>query len=119
MLPNQVQMMETSVPKLQRPEPTGPSEEQARMLKKAQRESRKSFSNPLGLTDNGLSTMGGISKGVSMTADLAKNFIDVDEDSNFAGQQAVGDALMSSGNPYVMAAGAAFKALSAIDQATG
>lgn len=123
MLPNQVQMMEASVPKLQRPEPTGPSEEQTRMLEKAQRkaerESRKSFGNPLGLTDNGLSTMGGISKGVSMTTDLAKNFIDVDEDSNFAGQQAVGDALMSSGNPYAMAAGAAFKALSAIDQVTG
>ena len=43
----------------------------------------------------------------------SKNFIDVDEDSNFAGQQAVGDALMASGNPYAMAAGAAFKALSA------
>lgn len=123
MLPNQVQMMEASVPKLQRPEPTGPSEDQARMLEKAQRkaerESRKSSGNPMGLSSSGMSAMSGISKGVSMTTDLAKNFIDVDEDSNFAGQQAVGDALMSSGNPYVMAAGAAFKALSAIDQATG
>ena len=123
MLPNQVQMMEASVPKLQRPAPTGPSDDQTRVLEKAQRkverESRKSSGNPMGLTDNGLSTMGGISKGVSMATDLAKNFIDVDEDSNFAGQQAVGDALMSSGNPYAMAAGAAFKALSAIDQVTG
>lgn len=124
MLPNQVQMMEASVPKLQRPEPTGPSEDQARMLEKAQRKANvqeakrnKSGGNPLGL-NNGEAAIGAI-KGISMTSDLAKNFIDVDEDSNFAGQQAVGDALMSSGNPYVMAAGAAFKALSAIDQATG
>jgi hypothetical protein len=54
-----------------------------------------------------------------MTTDIAKNFIPVDQDSNFSGQQAVGDALMSSGNPYAMIAGAAFKTLSAIDQATG
>lgn len=123
MLPNQVQMMEASVPKLQRPEPTGPSEDQARMLEKAQRkverESRKSSGNPVGLSSSGMSAMSGISKGVSMTTDLAKNFIDVDEDSNFAGQQAVGDALMASGNPYAMAAGAAFKALSVIGEATG
>lgn len=96
---------------------------QMQMLEKAQRKSQRqtdrSFGNPIGLSDNGLSTMSGISKGVSMATDLTKNFIDVDEDSNFTGQQAVGDALMASGNPYAMAAGAAFKALSAIDQATG
>lgn len=75
--------------------------------------------NPKGLSEKGQKTMGGIAKGASMATDLAASFIDVDEDSNFQGQQAVGDALMSSGNPYAMAAGAAFKALSAIDQATG
>ena len=31
----------------------------------------------------------------------------------------VGDMLMNSGNPYAMAAGAAFKGLSAMDQALG
>lgn len=123
MLPNQIQMMEASVPKLQRPVPTGPSDDQTRMLEKAQRkaerESRKSSGNPMGLTNNGLSTMGGISKGVSMTTDLAKNFIDVDEDSNFAGQQAVGNALMSSGNPYAMMAGTIWNTLSTVDQVLG
>ena len=87
--------------------------------KRAARIERKSFSNPLGLSDSGLNTMKGISSTTNIVTDVAKNFIDVDEDSNFQGQQAVGDALMSSGNPYAMAAGAAFKALSAIDQVTG
>lgn len=75
--------------------------------------------NPIGLSEEGQKIMGGISKGVSVATDVASSFIDVDEDSNFAGQQAVGDALMASGNPYAMAAGAAFKALSFVDQATG
>ena len=59
------------------------------------------------------------SQAISIASDVAQNFVDVDQDSNFQGQQAVGDALMSSGNPYAMAAGAAFKALSVVDQATG
>lgn len=75
--------------------------------------------NPKGLSEKGQKTMGNIAKGASMVTDLAASFVDVDEDSNFAGQQAVGDALMASGNPYAMAAGVAFKALSVIDQATG
>jgi hypothetical protein len=76
--------------------------------------------NPVGLkSDKAKSITSGIASGLSTATNLASNFIDVDEDSNFAGQQAVGDALMSSGNPYAMAAGAAFKALSAIDQVTG
>lgn len=77
----------------------------------------KSGGNPLGL-NNGEVAIGAI-KGISMATDLAKNFIDVDEDSNFAGQQAIGNALMSSGNPYAMAAGAAWNALSVVDQALG
>ena len=83
------------------------------------RNENMSLGNPLGLSESGISAMGNIAKGVSTVTDVAKSFIDVDEDSNFSGQQAVGDALMSSGNPYAVAAGAAFKALSAIDQATG
>lgn len=81
---------------------------------------RQAAGQPTGLkSDKAKSITGGVAKGLSAATSLASNFVDVDEDSNFAGQQAVGDALMSSGNPYAMAAGAAFKALSAIDQVTG
>lgn len=76
--------------------------------------------NPTGLnSERGSSIAGGISKGISAATSIASNFIDIDEDSSFQGQQAVGDALMSSGNPYAMIAGAAFKGLSFMDQALG
>ena len=63
---------------------------------------QKAGGNPLGL-NNGEATIGTI-KGASLATNLASGFVDVDEDSNFAGQQAVGNALMASGNPYAMAA---------------
>jgi hypothetical protein len=66
-----------------------------------------------------LSAMSGISNAVSGLTDIATSFIDVDENSSFKQQQMVGDMLMKSGNPYAMAAGAAFKGLSAMDQALG
>lgn len=66
-----------------------------------------------------LSAMSGVSTAVSGLTDLATSFIDVDENSSFQQQQMVGDMLMKSGNPYAMAAGAAFKGLSAMDQALG
>lgn len=66
-----------------------------------------------------LSAMSGISNAVGGLTDLATSFIDVDENSSFQQQQMVGDMLMKSGNPYAMAAGAAFKGLSAMDQALG
>lgn len=66
-----------------------------------------------------LSAMSGISNAVSGLTDLATSFIDVDENSSFQQQQMVGDMLMKTGNPYAMAAGAAFKGLSAMDQALG
>ena len=66
-----------------------------------------------------LNAMSGISNAVSGLTDLATSFIDVDENSSFQQQQMVGDMLMKSGNPYAMAAGAAFKGLSAMDQAFG
>lgn len=56
---------------------------------------------------------------VSGLTDFATSFIDVDENSSFQQQQMAGDMLMKSGNPYAMAAGAAFKGLSAMDQALG
>lgn len=66
-----------------------------------------------------LSAMSGISNAVSGITDMASSFIDVDENSSFKQQQMVGDMLMKSGNPYAMAAGAAFKGLSIMDQALG
>ena len=66
-----------------------------------------------------LNAMSGVSNAVSGLTDLATSFIDVDENSSFHQQQMVGDMLMKSGNPYAMAAGAAFKGLSAMDQALG
>ena len=79
---------------------------------------RQAAGQPTGLkSDKAKSITGGVAKGLSAATSLASNFVDVD--ANFAGQQAVGNALMSSGNPYAMAAGAAWNALSVIDQATG
>lgn len=66
-----------------------------------------------------LSAMSGISSAVSGITDIASSFIDVDENSSFHQQQMVGDMLMKTGNPYAMAAGAAFKGLSMMDQALG
>ena len=66
-----------------------------------------------------LSAMSGVSNAIGGLTDLATSFIDVDENSSFKQQQMVGDMLMKSGNPYAMAAGAAFKGLSVMDQALG
>lgn len=65
------------------------------------------------------SVMSGISSTVSNITDLASSFVDVDENSSFQQQQMVGDMMLRSKNPYVMAAGAAFKGLSVMDQALG
>lgn len=40
------------------------------------------------------------------------------DDTNFAGQQAIGDTLIKSGNPYAAIAGVAYKALSSVAEAT-
>lgn len=96
-----------------------PSKEQQRTIKKMERDARKSLGNPLGMTDTGMSIMGGVAKGASLATNLASGFVDIDQDSNFQGQQTVGNALMASGNPYAMAAGAAWNALSVMDQALG
>ena len=66
-----------------------------------------------------LSAISGVSNVVGKLTDVASSFIDVDENSSFKEQQMVGDMLLKSGNPYAMAAGAAFKGLSAMDQALG
>ena len=59
---------------------------------------------------------------LSSATDIASSFIDRDTTKNPTGydqQQQIGNALMASGNPYAMAAGAAFKAVSAISEAVG
>lgn len=98
----------------------GYTRESYRADKKEYREAAIAAGQPVGIaSEQGKKITGGITKGLSMATDVATNFIDVDPDSNFKGQQAFGDALMSTGNPYAMIAGAAFKTLSAVDQATG
>ena len=64
----------------------------------------------------------GISTGAKVggaATDIISSQIDVAEDTGFQQQQAIGDALIKSGNPYAAAAGVAYKALSAIGEATG
>lgn len=104
------------------------------MMQKQEAATRKAFSESIDAqrskgSDGGgskgsgkglnLNAMSGVSNAVSGLTDLATSFIDVDENSSFQQQQMVGDMLMKSGNPYAMAAGAAFKGLSAMDQALG
>ena len=72
-----------------------------------------------GLSEKGVGIIGAVSKGAGMLTDMAKSAIDVDENSSFNQEQAVGDALLSSGNPYAMAAGAVVKLNSAMNQALG
>lgn len=67
-------------------------------------------------------TAQGIYSGIGAAASLAGSFIDRDTTKNPTGyntQQAIGDVLLKSGNPYAMAAGVAYKALSGIAEATG
>lgn len=93
---------------------------QYREDKKQNKLEMQAAGQPVGLkSEKAQSITGGVAKGLSAATSIASNFVDVDEDSNFAGQQAVGNALMSSGNPYAMAAGAAWNALSVMDQALG
>ena len=64
----------------------------------------------------------GLTNGISMATDIATQFIDRDTKHNPTGfdtQQKIGDALIKSGNPYAMVAGAAYKAISGIAEATG
>ena len=66
-----------------------------------------------------LSAMSNISSAIGGISDIASSFVDVDDNSSFQQQQMVGDMLINSGDPYAMAAGAAFKGLSVMDQAFG
>lgn len=81
---------------------------------------RKAVGQPIGIhSEHGQNITSGITQGIGMGTDLASQFIDVEENSSFKQQQMVGDALLKSGNPYAMIAGAAVKTLSATDQALG
>lgn len=91
-----------------------------RAARREQRKENRSFANPLGMSEQGLNTMGGIAQGVNAAAYIANTLVDSKAvNSNAQGQQAIGNALMQSGNPYLMAAGAAYNALSVIGEATG
>lgn len=82
-------------------------------------DNRQKHGNTPGLSGNA-------SAGISMGANIAGGVTDmltsnmkVDENSAFNQQQAVGDMLLKSGNPYAAIAGVALKAGSAMDQALG
>lgn len=67
-------------------------------------------------------TAQGIYSGIGTAASLAGSFIERDTTKNptgFQTQQSIGDVLLKSGNPYAMAAGVAYKALSGVAEATG
>lgn len=67
-------------------------------------------------------TAKGIYKGIGAAADIGSSFIERDVTKNPTGfdtQQKIGDALLSSGNPYAMLAGAAYKTLSGVAEQFG
>lgn len=67
-------------------------------------------------------TAKGIYKGIGTAADIGSSFIERDATKNPTGfdtQQKIGDALLSSGNPYAMLAGAAYKTLSGVAEQFG
>lgn len=70
-----------------------------------------------GLSERGAGVMSAVSKGAGMATDLMTSMIDVDKNSSFETEQALGDGLLQSGNPYAMAAGAVVKFNSALNQA--
>lgn len=67
------------------------------------------------------STLGGIAQGVGFATNILNGFIDHKggDDTNESGQQAIGNALMSSGDPTAMVVGAVWNGLSAIGSASG
>lgn len=100
-------------------EPVDYTREMYREDKKINKAVRESEGQGVGLSSKGTGIMGAAAKGAGMLTDVAKSAIDVDENSSFNQEQALGDALMSSGNPYAMAAGAVVKLNSAMNQALG
>lgn len=87
--------------------------------KSPERKTKQSGSFGQALSSN---TAQGIYKGIGAVTDIGTQFIDRDTTKNPTGfdtQQKIGDALLQSGNPYAMAAGAAYKMLSGIAEATG
>lgn len=78
--------------------------------------------NPQGNKGMSETTKSGISMGANIAGgltDMLTSNMKVDENSAFKQQQAVGDMLLKSGNPYAAIAGVALKAGSAMDQALG
>lgn len=87
--------------------------------KRIKRQSEKIGNEKGGLSET---ASAGISAGAKVGGAVLNSVtagMDIDENSSFKTEQAVGDALMSSGNPYAMAAGLAVKGMSALSQATG
>lgn len=84
--------------------------------------SSSTFGGSVNTESNISGSVGNVSSIIGAANDFGSQFIDQDPTKNPTGyqaQQAIGDALLKSGNPYAMAAGAAFKTVSSIAEATG
>lgn len=84
--------------------------------------SSSTFGGSVNTESNVGSSVGNVASIIGAANDFGSQFIDQDPTKNPTGyqtQQAIGDALLKSGNPYAMAAGAAFKTVSSIAEATG
>lgn len=87
------------------------------LAKKKDKKDKLTFGQPLSSD-----TAKGIYKGIGAAADIGSSFIERDVTKNPTGfdtQQKIGDALLSSGNPYAMLAGAAYKTLSGVAEQFG
>ena len=94
--------------------PTGPTKQQKRALSQAKFEKTMgSQGAQLGFAAAGTAMDGIMGSMVETQASKGKN------PTGYETQQKIGDALMKSGNPYAMAAGAAYKIVSGIAEATG
>ena len=94
--------------------PSGPTKQQKRALGQAKFEKTMgSQGAQLGFAAAGAAMDGIMGSMVETQASKGKN------PTGYETQQQIGNALMSSGNPYAMAAGAAYKLVSGIAEATG
>lgn len=87
------------------------------LAKKKDKKDKLTFGQPLSSD-----AAKGIYKGIGTAADIGSSFIERDVTKNPTGfdtQQKIGDALLSSGNPYAMLAGAAYETLSGVAEQFG
>lgn len=116
--------MKKYLPKFQSGGKTREERKDARQQRREERKAAKAEESGLGSREGGLSNTAsvGINAGAqvggaainALTANM-----EVSNNTAFGAQQAAGDALMATGNPYAAIAGVALKGLSALGEATG